>query len=324
MYNYFLPLTNYEVPILLCSKHAVLFWNVCKALKKYSKQKYSKLMSFVVLAKRQLRESHILFSIFNCLLFVKIDNVTYVINGLNCKRALFLFITHIIQRVYCERLEVVAASAGLINLGTKGNMKRAERLNQGKSLRNSSGISSDEKKVCTQTQQKVKPKRKRNSCPLSYIEVIAYAILSSPRKRITLSEIYSFIQDSYPEFTENRVRWKNTVRHNLSLHECFQRGEIAYDRTGCYWRIHPSFVADFSRGDFSRRKSLQALPFALDGGYSSLENPFPAPGPAFPYHTCEPPTSPAFLPHVGMFQFYRHAHAPYGQHNYFPWDHCMY
>lgn len=204
-------------------------------------------------------------------------------------------------------------------------MKKAENANQRpESLRKSSGVSNDDKKVSTQQTQQKKAKGKRNSCPLSYIEVIAYAILSSPRKRTTLSEIYSFIQDNYPEFTENRVRWKNTVRHNLSLHECFQRGEIALDRTGCYWRIHPSFVADFSRGDFSRRKAAQFPPFALDGGYSSLEHSMPLPGSAFSWHVCEPPSS-AIVPYAGMLQFHRRGiHVPYGQHPYFPpWDYYM-
>lgn len=203
-------------------------------------------------------------------------------------------------------------------------MNRVDQLNQKESLRKSSGVPSNEKKACKQETQKEKQKRKRNSCPLSYIEIIAYAILSSPRKRATLSEIYSFIVDNYPEFTENRVRWKNTVRHNLSLHECFQRGEIAFDRTGCYWRIHPSFMADFSRGDFSRRKVTQIPPFLLDGGYSPLEHPLPAPSSAVSWHICQP-TSSACVPHVGMLQFHRRGlHVPYEQHPYFPWDHHMY
>ena len=107
--------------------------------------------------------------------------------------------------------------------------------------------------------QKKKKRRRRNSCPFSYIEMIAYAILSSPQKRATLSGIYSFIQNNYPSFTEHRERWKNTVRHNLSIQECFQRGEMAVDRASCYWHINPRFVAAFSRGDFSRRKSVRGV-----------------------------------------------------------------
>lgn len=166
--------------------------------------------------------------------------------------------------------------------------------------------------------QKKKPKRKRNSSPLSYIEVISYAILNSPRKRVTLAEIYSFIQDNYPGFTENRERWKNTVRHNLSLHECFQRGKIAMEKGACYWHIHPSFLAEFSRGDFSRRKLTQSPP-SLEGTNSSYENQFVVPTPVFPCHFCEP--IPLFLSPFGSLQ-YHHDHRraipvpPYGQHPY--------
>ena len=202
-------------------------------------------------------------------------------------------------------------------------MKRVELLNQRESP--ASSVSNGEKKLCTQEKQEKKQKRKRNSCPLSYIEVIAYAILSSPYKRCTLSEIYSFIEDKYPEFTENRVRWKNTVRHNLSLHECFERGEIALDRIGCYWSIHPSFVADFSRGDFSRRRPIEAPPNVLDGGYHSFEHPLHVPGLAFRWNIF-PPSSSAFTPHVWMLelQLYRRGlHVPFGHHPYFFWNPYM-
>jgi len=114
-----------------------------------------------------------------------------------------------------------------------------------------------------------KQKRKRNSSSLSYVAVIAHAILSSPRQRLPLCEIYRFIEERHPEFTENRARWKNTVRHNLSLHDCFVRGEIASNRKGCNWRIHPSFVAEFSRGDFSRHKLSQSPPFLVGIGYET-------------------------------------------------------
>lgn len=89
---------------------------------------------------------------------------------------------------------------------------------------------------------------------LSYIAAISHAILASPMKRLSLSEIYRFIDDNYPYFKEGRPRWKNTVRHNLSLHECFVKGELTANQKCCYWRIHPTYFARFSRGDFSRRR----------------------------------------------------------------------
>ena len=109
-------------------------------------------------------------------------------------------------------------------------------------------------------------RRKQTSSSLTYVTVIARAILSSPLQRLPLSEIYKFIEQRFPAFTENRARWKNTVRHNLSLHDCFLRGEVSVDKKGCNWRIHPSFIADFRRGDFSRHKFSQ-----LHTAASSLE-----------------------------------------------------
>lgn len=51
-----------------------------------------------------------------------------------------------------------------------------------------------------------------------------------------------------------------------ALHDCFLRGEVSVDKKGCNWRIHPTFIADFRRGDFSRHKFSQ-----LHTAASSLE-----------------------------------------------------
>jgi forkhead box protein F len=55
----------------------------------------------------------------------------------------------------------------------------------------------------------------------SYIALIVMAINSTPTKKMTLSEIYSFLQQSFPFFRSTYMGWKNSVRHNLSLNECF-------------------------------------------------------------------------------------------------------
>ena len=182
---------------------------------------------------------------------------------------------------------------------------------------------------CSNKKQKKKQKRRRNSSPLSYIEVIAYAILRSPQKRVTLSEIYNFIQNNYPSFTEHRIRWKNTVRHNLSLHECFQRGEIAMDKAGCYWHIHPSFLEAFSRGDFSRRKLMPKNPnLRLKGWNSLVENHIAIQRPCLPccIHKINPPYPVAALMeplqyHYGGFTVSTVPCAP--QIAYLPWHHWM-
>lgn len=166
-------------------------------------------------------------------------------------------------------------------------------------------------------------KRKRNSSALSYVAVIAHAILSSPRQRLTLSEIYQFIEKQHPRFTENRARWKNTVRHNLSLHDCFVRGEVALNKKGCNWRIHPSFIAEFSRGDFSRHKFSQSPSLPLEIRYErSHGNEFPTTrSTPCSCYICAPTAR--FLPSPPLLQFPRRE-LQYMQLPQFPWNPWIY
>lgn len=63
--------------------------------------------------------------------------------------------------------------------------------------------------------------RRQEKPPYSYIALIVMAIQSTPTKRCTLSEIYTYLQQRWSFFRGNYQGWKNSVRHNLSLNECF-------------------------------------------------------------------------------------------------------
>ncbi|CAN0161817.1 unnamed protein product [Lampetra planeri] len=97
--------------------------------------------------------------------------------------------------------------------------------------------------------------RRPEKPPFSYIALIVMAIQSSPAKRVTLSEIYQFLQGRFPFFRGAYQGWKNSVRHNLSLNECFVKLPKGLGRPGKghYWTIDPASEFMFEEGSFRRR-----------------------------------------------------------------------
>ena len=97
--------------------------------------------------------------------------------------------------------------------------------------------------------------RRPEKPPYSYIALIMMAIQSSPCRRLTLSEIYQFLQQRFPFFRGSYQGWKNSVRHNLSLNECFIKLPKGLGRPGKghYWTIDPASEFMFEEGSFRRR-----------------------------------------------------------------------
>lgn len=119
----------------------------------------------------------------------------------------------------------------------------------------------------------------------SYIGLIAMAILSVPERKLVLSEIYSYILEHYAYFRTRGPGWRNSIRHNLSLNDCFVKAGRSANGKGHYWAIHPANIDDFSRGDFRRRRAQRRvrrhMGLTVDDD-SSPEPPPPTPPPSLP------------------------------------------
>lgn len=91
---------------------------------------------------------------------------------------------------------------------------------------------------------------------LSYADLITQAITTSPDKRLTLSQIYEWMVQNVPYFKDkgdsnSSAGWKNSIRHNLSLHNRFMRVQNEGTGKSSWWMINP----DAKPGKSVRRRA---------------------------------------------------------------------
>lgn len=130
----------------------------------------------------------------------------------------------------------------------------------------------------------------------SYIGLIAMAILSSPESKLVLSDIYQYILDNYPYFRTRGPGWRNSIRHNLSLNDCFIKAGRSANGKGHYWAIHPANIDDFKKGDFRRRKAQRKVRKHMGLAVDDDGNDSPSPPPLTPPPALWPSTPMMFPP----------------------------
>ncbi|XP_053096556.1 forkhead domain-containing protein [Pangasianodon hypophthalmus] len=113
--------------------------------------------------------------------------------------------------------------------------------------------------------------------PYSYVALIAMAIRESTEKKLTLNGIYQFIISKFPYYEKNKKGWQNSIRHNLSLNECFIKvprdssggggggggrgrgggGGGSGEKKGNFWTLDPAFENMFDKGNYRRRRRVR-------------------------------------------------------------------
>lgn len=91
----------------------------------------------------------------------------------------------------------------------------------------------------------------------SYAALIGQAVFSTESSKISLADVYSYIMTSYPYYKKEDSGWQNSIRHNLSLNECFIKTARGADNPGkgCLWAISPGCEEQFADGGFVKKNA---------------------------------------------------------------------
>merc|ERR1719341_1473375 len=135
-----------------------------------------------------------------------------------------------------------STSGGSVSLATVSESMKSQASSGEEEERggNSSGGESTE----TNTKGNKLNTRKNPWGNHSYAELIVQAIQSSPEGRLTLAQIYDWMIASVPYFAQradssSAAGWKNSIRHNLSLHQRFLKVQNEGAGKSSWWTLNP-------------------------------------------------------------------------------------
>lgn len=121
----------------------------------------------------------------------------------------------------------------------------------------------------TSSKTKLNTPRRNAWGNMSYADLISQAINSTNDKRLTLSQIYDWMVQHVPYFKDkgdsnSSAGWKNSVRHNLSLHNRFKRLQNEGTGKSSWWTINPE--ANIGKCARRRAASMEASKYEKKRG----------------------------------------------------------
>lgn len=118
----------------------------------------------------------------------------------------------------------------------------------------------------------------KNKPNMSYVSMIVLAINSVPERQLTLSQIYEYMKRRWSDaFDREYVGWKNSVRHNLSLNDCFVKvpKEVGASGKGHKWTLMDGWQSMFENQGGSYKRRPRGLRRGLDSKSGSKQSVLP-------------------------------------------------
>ncbi|GJE89679.1 forkhead box transcription factor [Phanerochaete sordida] len=158
--------------------------------------------------------------------------------------------------------------------------------------------------------------------------ILRCAILGSPKKRLTIREIYAAMEKKYPYYKTAGPAWKQSVRHHLSLNRLFERQQrpATDPGFGSYWTVNldapPGTKRPRKRGRTQKEIIIQTNPGPMiERPYIPMmpirmehHQPAPAPTPLMPSPPPQRVVPPPLPPPPRRQDSSHSAHSAHGAH----------